>query len=916
MKRILTFIFCIALCAPIAAYADDADAARAAVRGATAQSSNQRTTSTNTKTATTTTTRDTARVAVRGTTTNTGRTTNTTARTTSVVARDTAVSRNATPITATRPGAQNISRSATTTQNSARAARTPAANRSGTLSRAAKVGARITGAASTGYKLCRDTYFSCMDEFCANKDAQLKRCACSARVNEFDATRKKLNSLEDKMLDFNERLLAVNMDAEDAIAMNTATEGEKASQTGDESESRKMLDSIMSKLKETSLDTETTNSMAAINLSLDTNVFDSVDSGLGADMVLKSGTELYDAALPTCLEMAAEVCATDEIPMVQNAYTAVIEQDCNVVAKTYAGMTDKVLESVREGGALLEMSRLNNTQTRNSDDILTCKKKMLDALADASVCGTDLSKCLDYSGKYIDPGTGEVMLTINGRVNNLADLSAMITRPTGDEKWAQVGTNRNFVEFLNGKRKYIEPAMKNCEKLESVVWDSFIEDALAKLKLAQGQKLEDMRQSCTTITAECMTNAGNSLMNFDSRALSVFGVSADRNVNEICSQITNACSALINGHESDAYWGNAMADIATAKTLDQITATCREVGQNCIIRNCMNAESKFGLCTSAGGFLRNDILGRNLCWDEVKSCVAAANPTEIAKIANNNYLPSVPGYSGYLYCGGNDLLCKITESIWGRCQVNQESGTLTTQNDIVAGDTLLAWFGENTTMSCLLSECNPGQLLVGGVCRNLGDLSSDVDYCPTGGGNRFNIIGTNTGAGYNNEIAGEWTNCCNSGTFDSYGNCCNSGTNSVSIGNNTNFNLCVSVGNTSSVFIATSSLGETTINPTECVGSACRQMFCTGTLSFSEEDNSVDNYGCLGGNIIITDDNTGVYSQPIDTTGVKLNIRNQYTAVNKQTCEWTGGAWSPTAECNIITGAPNATNNNLKIVIE
>ena len=88
-----------------------------------------------------------------------------------------------------------------------------------------------------------------MDEFCANKDSQLKRCACSARMNEFDKTKKSLASAEDKLLDFSQRLLTVNMDAEDAMAINTATEGEIAYAAKDTSKSKKLTPSLAKKLK-------------------------------------------------------------------------------------------------------------------------------------------------------------------------------------------------------------------------------------------------------------------------------------------------------------------------------------------------------------------------------------------------------------------------------------------------------------------------------------------------------------------------------------------------------------------------------------------------------------------------------------------------------------------------------------------
>ncbi|MCL2339180.1 MAG: hypothetical protein FWC51_04490, partial [Proteobacteria bacterium] len=57
------------------------------------------------------------------------------------------------------------------------------------LSRSAKKAAPIPDD-QRDFTTCHDTYFQCMDEFCANKDAQLKRCACSSRVHDFDKQKK------------------------------------------------------------------------------------------------------------------------------------------------------------------------------------------------------------------------------------------------------------------------------------------------------------------------------------------------------------------------------------------------------------------------------------------------------------------------------------------------------------------------------------------------------------------------------------------------------------------------------------------------------------------------------------------------------------------------------------------------------
>jgi hypothetical protein len=292
-------------------------------------------------------------------------------------------------------------------------------------------------------------------------------------------------------------------------------------------------------------------------------------------------------------------------------------------------------------------------------------------------------------------------------------------------------------------------------------------------------KVEEIRQGCTTITTDCMSVASGSLVNFDSRALSIFGVSYDRNTNEVCSELKTACTSLMNGAGTGSDWGAAMDDISTMKTYEQILLTCKEVGKNCFIRNCMNMESKFGLCTSETSHMRTNLLTQYLCWDEVRACVARAGEAKLDEIVNTTgkfgsasgskiieYLQESNGSSTiiiyekdkalvsyvtkadnkahegkiWLSCAGTDEahaagdLCRITERIWGACS---EDPTLRDGNSEILrhgvyGGSLLDWFGQNTgTYSCRGTECPRGQVSVSGQgCKNTTELSSDAEYCP------------------------------------------------------------------------------------------------------------------------------------------------------------------------------------------
>ena len=684
----------------------------------------------------------------------------------------------------------------TTARTAARTAIT--GTRSGTTRTAAKSGTRksraattigVTGAISANYSNCRKIYYDCMDEFCANKDSQLRRCSCSARATEFNNAKKQMTRIEEKMLDFNQRLLSVNLDAEDVNAMMTSSEGEDAYyDTTDTTKSKKILDDISKRLNKT-FGEDATTGMGAISLSLNADsVFDSIDSFSGIDTTSKNGTELYRAALPVCREMVLETCSEEELSLAESGYQMQIEQDCNTVSKSYQSQTEQARAKVLESSALLDMSRLDAHQKRNSDDILTCKKKMLDMLTDTTVCGEKMGKCLDITGQYVDPTTGKAFLT-----DELPNLSTLITRPSAGESWVKISTNKPFVKFLEDKKEYLKPAMEKCQAIADNVWTEFLPDALAQIKLAQDAKLEEVRQACTTLVSECLVDANESINNFDARALSVFGVAADFTVNTMCEKIKTACTNLLSDETAtDATsneWGAGITDITTTKTFETILSSCTQVGQNCFVQTCKSIDGNFGLCndiyTSPN---RHSILTRSACWDEVLQCVADAGDDSIRKIMTlknktqeqnnfytdlNYHVPNQISENETVAtrveslcenaCENNqnfDIVkcgkCRLAELIWGNCEDRPSYGNQPDNNATnyilkpYNNETLMYWFAKNTNTefnekSCTNMRCQSGAMYYPGNinsptigCTDIPDANNaytsydnNKRYCPT-----------------------------------------------------------------------------------------------------------------------------------------------------------------------------------------
>ena len=807
----------------------------------------------------------------------------------------------------------------------------------------------------SNYQQCREVFNNCMDEFCANKDSQLKRCACSSRTAEFDGVKSSLAAAEEQLLDFSQRLLTVSMDKEDAEALYTPTEGELAFNQKDTSESKQMLDEIAKKLNNSFNDNNFNNQqLNAISLSLNTDAaFDSVDSLAGASTTAKSGTALHAAALPVCREMALEICTPDELALAESGYQMLIEQDCNTVKKAYQTQVDQARQRVFESGALLDISRLNTYQDKNSDDILTCRQKMLDMLSDSTVCGEDLGKCLDTTGRYIDPSTGQAFLT-----TELTDLSKLITRPDANQTWSSIPNNQRFVTFLNNKKKFLEPAMEHCQDISDYVWDLFIEDALGQIKLAQGKKLEEMRQSCTTLTTQCLSDATKSINDFDSRALSIFGVMADKTVNAMCETIQSACTSLLESTgDTDAEWLTGMQGIATDKTYETIMSTCREVGRACIIQACTSVTGNFGLCESIDNSInRKAIINGSACWQQVLDCVASAGDTALANISkahpSDKFYDDLYGankgsvippsnsanclakgqtctYDRCAATGNNTYTCRLAERIWGNCE-NAPDTDLTGNADyhniikIPIDDetgTLLAWFSKNTGTSgndslgnpilnsCYAPICNKNYIMHCNTCIPETSLDGSGRHCTA---QTFSVFGGHT-------------NCCETKTTDSWGNCCQnqSGSNYTSQTNTTvtgNDTATLDEGKTTiTIKFGTPRTGDkicvpqgSTVSPhafaTYTDGNTTYTLVCFGTVtgdlnSVTEQYPAGTKLKCDGDLIWI--DQNGTYTNKTGSTTISTHYLTKTASrcVYNNTSGWT--------ECGTNTSCPpNSANGN------
>ncbi len=465
----------------------------------------------------------------------------------------------------------------TTTARSARVVSagrnmTPVAVRAGV----GAVGAMSATRTGAEYEQCKNTYFSCMDQFCMLKNDDYRRCSCNDRVFDLDEVRGVLEGAGEKLTVFTENLDVVGMTAAQAAAMRTQSEGE-AALAGDNSASKALLQAIMNSIRgEDSTVGGKYSDLNSINISFDTvNAFGMVDAGQA--IAAYNGNALYSAVYPQCRDAVRADCNDASLQRAITAYLMAIEQDCNTVQTALEQTQQKMKAAVREGSAMLDLARVENRQKHNSSDITTCINDVEAAILSEQVCGADYHKCLD-NGQYIDISTGKPI----AGVEDFYKLEKMLVFSDGvdaaDQKLSKNSSNRVFVQnFENRVKKFAQGALDKCVENADVVWSEYLDKAMLSIYYAQKSKVAEIKQGCFDFVASCYMNGDTAITAAMAELTGDAGVVLQPGKvalnSQMCSDYVNSCNNMFDGNIIAQYIDNI-------KTTDTLTA-CRAVVKQC-----------------------------------------------------------------------------------------------------------------------------------------------------------------------------------------------------------------------------------------------------------------------------------------------------------------------------------------------
>ncbi len=469
-------------------------------------------------------------------------------------------------------GAASVSRAA-----SSNVVRSAVSNTAGASARSATTGASRAGMAratavfddvskmGTGYSTCRDAYSTCMDQLCAKANDTYRRCFCSARFTEFRDTEAALDEAKTLLMQFEDNSLnAVDKTAAEVNAMYSATVGEAAIKK-DTSAAQKTLNEIgelLSGKKKATGNTSASTSLGVLSLDFTADVDDiwsgdgsgSVFGGLGGNVDLSQleGAELYNQANTQCLKIVADSCENQAVlNMARSSYSVLISQDCNAYEKKVESQREAVKQTVRTAEKYLRDARLEEYRTHNSADVNECVAKVKNAITTDTACGENYKKCLDYTGAYVNPSTGEAVYS-----QRLFELENLISLGGANAGTDLLGQNPQFNSFLDEKRMFAKTALDTCRDMADIVWTEFKRSALIEIAQAQDALIEKTKSSCVATMKECYDTQSDGLKSFDDTTAQVAGALSVYAAKAMCQDKVTACASLYGDTDGCSFDGN------------------------------------------------------------------------------------------------------------------------------------------------------------------------------------------------------------------------------------------------------------------------------------------------------------------------------------------------------------------------
>lgn len=415
------------------------------------------------------------------------------------------------------------------------------------------------------YNSCRDAYFSCMDQFCANQNETYRRCVCSSRLAKIQKQEKKLSQTANQLQDFQSlNIDVISKTSNEVKSMLSASEGESGIKTdiSDAATTLNNISDVLQKTKKKALSTQ-----GRLDIAGDIkSIWSTTDLISGTNIADLTGESLYNAVHNQCYDILSQNCATEDLTMIASTYGMYIENDCSLLDSSISSQITTANASIRTTRNEMQNARLENYNAHNSLTTNSCITNVREDIMKPTACGENYVHCLDFTGKYLNATTGEPIYSADFyQLENQISLSGDILRNS---------QNAQIVNMLNKKRIFAESTLDLCSDNADDVWDEFLRQSIVEIYQGQQQKVQTVKSECLHVVNECYLNKSDSLKEFSDTASEILLGHTLELSEQMCADKLTTCSNLYGGGpEGLEMLVNTMTEI-TDQTIAQ---TCPEL---------------------------------------------------------------------------------------------------------------------------------------------------------------------------------------------------------------------------------------------------------------------------------------------------------------------------------------------------
>lgn len=450
---------------------------------------------------------------------------------------------------------------------------TTAASSLNNLFRAATSTTVTSNTFGSEYDSCRDAYFTCMDQFCAQQNPTYRRCICSSRLEQIKSQERLLSQTADQLTGFKElNLSVINKSAEEVSAMLNESTGESAIKNDSSSSSKQLenISSILSKTKSESLSTA-----GKLDIAGDIKqIWSTSDLADGSNISNLTGEALYSAVHSQCSELVSKQCdSKTTLNMVASAYGMYIENDCSTLSGNLDTQTETAKIQIRETESQMHTARLDNYNSHNSSSMDECIKNVRTDITADTACGTDFVHCLDTTGRYLNRATGAPIYTATFyELANQTSLSGDILTNT---------TNHMIINELNHMRDFASKSLDKCRDIAEDVWNEFLRQAIREIHQTINTKIRTVKNECLDAVNSCYNTQTESLKDFSNiNEQHLLGQRLELS-EELCKEKLETCSNLYGGGTNGLKeLVSTMSDITEAKIAKDCVQALQEYTQN------------------------------------------------------------------------------------------------------------------------------------------------------------------------------------------------------------------------------------------------------------------------------------------------------------------------------------------------